>query len=92
MLKSKVSHYQAELKSSKVDFDATKVSLAELVSERNPIEKRSNQVYDSIFSNFCKKLKIKNIREYESLHRAGLGEHEKELVKFNSQISLLESR
>jgi structural maintenance of chromosome 1 len=44
---------------------------------------------DKIFSAFCRKIKVKNIREYEELQLKAIQEGNEARTRFNNQITRL---
>uniref|UniRef100_A0A915P2S0 Structural maintenance of chromosomes protein n=1 Tax=Meloidogyne floridensis TaxID=298350 RepID=A0A915P2S0_9BILA len=64
--------------------------IAELEEEIKKLEKSKNKVQDEVFSDFCKRIKIKDIREYEQREMQIHDEHEKSISAFTHQIERLD--
>lgn len=57
--------------------------------EINEVNEMANQISDSLFDSFCKKVHIANIREYEDQNMKSLFEQTEKINEFNKTISKL---
>ncbi|KAF7639885.1 Structural maintenance of chromosomes protein [Meloidogyne graminicola] len=70
-------------------IEGRKVIIEDLQKEIKQLEKNKSQIQDEVFSDFCKKVGIKNIREYEQREMRIHEEYEKSISSFVHQLERL---
>merc|ERR1712012_1303215 len=90
----KISHLNKELEKMRTDLEKFAPDIRDIESSMKKTEKvientkeKMNTVEDRIFSDFCKKIGVKNIRQYEERELKSQQEKAKRKLEFDNQIN-----
>lgn len=85
-----------QLKKETKTHDPTITQIEHRIQERNvklkKLKQESNQIEDEIFKDFCKEIKVENIRQYEERELAGQQERVKERMVFEEKKTRLKTQ
>ncbi|KXS21321.1 RecF/RecN/SMC protein [Gonapodya prolifera JEL478] len=84
-----LKHVQTDLKKEKPDLAKAQKDLGDLEKSLEASQKRINTVEDKVFTAFCRRIGVENIREYEEGHGKAIQERNKRRMEFTTQKAKL---
>ncbi|KAG4304546.1 hypothetical protein PORY_001939 [Pneumocystis oryctolagi] len=90
--KKEIEHIKEQLKEIPSVLEKDQESLKEHSKKISSLQNEINNIEDKIFQNFCSKIKVKNIRQYENNHGSWVQETEEKRMNFLTQESKLNNQ
>ncbi|KAG9032708.1 Structural maintenance of chromosomes protein 1, partial [Tulasnella sp. UAMH 9824] len=88
-IKDELKHIEKEIKKQSPEVQKSEEALATLVQRVSELEAVIFKADDKIFSAFCRKIKVKDIREYEQRQLKVAQEENETRLRFDTQITRL---
>ncbi|KAF9517669.1 hypothetical protein BS47DRAFT_1339193 [Hydnum rufescens UP504] len=88
-IKTELKHIEKEFAALNPDYKKSRTSLDKVQEQMLKLQSVVNASDDKVFSAFCRKIKVKNIREYEERQLKALQEGAEARTRFNTQINRL---
>ncbi|KAJ3336822.1 Structural maintenance of chromosomes protein 1 [Gonapodya sp. JEL0774] len=84
-----IKHIQSDLKTERPELEKAEKELSDIEKKLEACQKRINNVEDKVFTTFCKRIGVDNIREYEEGQGKAIQERNKMRMEFATQIARL---
>ncbi|KTW31066.1 cohesin subunit SMC1 [Pneumocystis jirovecii RU7] len=90
--KEEIEHIKRQLKEMPSKLEKDQNLLNENTKKISELQNKINDIEDKIFQDFCSKIKVKNIREYENSHGSWVQETTEKRMSFLTQESKLNNQ
>ncbi|KZS96379.1 RecF/RecN/SMC protein [Sistotremastrum niveocremeum HHB9708] len=88
-IKAEIKHIEGELKAGKPELQKATAEVADLKAQIAKLSDIINASEDQIFADFCRKIGVENIREYEGRQLKVAQEENEARLRFDKQIARL---